>query len=139
LPPVRLLRIHHVGVAVESLSAASPVWEGLLGLVATKDETVASQRVAVRFYPVGESKIECLETLDPQGPVGKFLASRGPGLHHVAFEVDDCAAALAEAAAAGARLVDAVPRAGAAGSLVGFLHPKSTGGALVELVQPARR
>ena len=132
-----LLRIHHVGIAVDGLDAARHTWGGLLGLVATGAETISDQRVRVEFYPVGESKIECLESAAPDSPVGRFLASRGPGLHHVAFEVDDIEEALAKARSGGARLVDERPRRGAGGNKIAFLHPSSTGGALVELVEPA--
>ena len=98
-------------------------------------EEVADQKVKTAFYPVGESRLEWLESTDPEGPIGKFLTKRGPGIHHVCFEVDDIDAAVAELVAKGVRMVDATPRAGAHGCRVAFIHPGETGGMLVELSQ----
>jgi methylmalonyl-CoA/ethylmalonyl-CoA epimerase len=98
-------------------------------------EAVPEQKVKTAFFPVGEARLEYLESTDPEGPVGKFLAKRGPGIHHVCFEVDDIDAAVAELVAKGVRMIDAAPRAGAHGCRVAFIHPAETGGVLMELSQ----
>lgn len=127
-------RLHHVGVAVRSLEAAAKAYEAL-GLTVEKVETVASEQVRVAFIPVGETHIELLEPTGPASPVARFLEKRGEGVHHLCFAVDDVEKAMADARDAGLALLDETPRTGAGGSRVCFIHPKSTGGVLVELWQ----
>ena len=127
-------RIHHLGVAVEDLDAALTTYERLFGAEVEHRETVADQGVEAASLRVGESRVELLASLGEDTPVGKFLAKRGPGMHHVAYEVDDVRAALAELAAEGVELVDAEPRRGLFGLQVAFLHPDAVHGVLAELV-----
>jgi len=134
---VQLRKVDHIGIAVEGLDEARALWEGKLGLHAKGVEEVPSQKVRVCFLPIGDTKLELLEPTSPESAVAKHLAKRGPGLHHVAYEVADIRAALAEAKAQGLELIDAEPRPGAGNKLVAFLHPRSTGGVLTEFVQPA--
>jgi methylmalonyl-CoA/ethylmalonyl-CoA epimerase len=109
----------------------------LFDLQADHVEEVPDQRVRTAFYPVGEGSLEFLESTDPAGPIGKFLEKRGPGIHHVCFEVDDIDAAVAMLVAKGVRMIDSAPRAGAHGCRVAFIHPAETGGVLMELSQGA--
>ncbi len=132
-----LSTIDHVGVAVEDLEAALPLYRDVLGMPLVHRETVAEQGVDAALLDVGDSHVELLQPLGPETAVGKFLSRRGPGLHHVAYRVDDIDAALTALAAAGLRLIDEQPRTGIRGSRVAFLHPASTGGVLTEIVQPA--
>ena len=133
---MKLDRIDHIGVAVEDLDAAMALYGGPFGLPDVHHETVPEQGVEVVLLDVGDGHVELLAPLDPDTPVGRFLDRRGPGLHHVAYAVDDIDAALQEARAAGLRLLDEQPRTGIRGSRVAFLHPSSTGGVLTEIVQP---
>lgn len=126
-------RIEHIGIAVESLDAAIPYYETLLGTSCYAVEEVADQKVKTAFFKVGETKIELLESTDPQGPIGKFIENKGQGIHHIAFAVDDVNNALQEVKEAGIRLIDQQGRKGAEGLTIGFLHPKSTFGTLTEL------
>jgi methylmalonyl-CoA/ethylmalonyl-CoA epimerase len=130
-------RIDHIGVAVEDLDAALALYERDLDLELVHRETVEAQGVEALLLDVGENHVELLRPLGPDTPVGKFLASKGPGLHHVAYQVSDIEAELERVRAAGLRLIDETPRTGIRNSLVAFLHPKSTGGVLTEIVQPA--
>ena len=130
-------RIDHIGVAVEDLDAALPLYRDALGMPLVHRETVSEQGVEAALLDVGEGHVELLQPLGPDTPVGKFLAGRGPGLHHVAYQVADVAGTLDALRAAGLRLIDEQPRTGIRGSRVAFLHPKSTGGVLTEIVQPA--
>lgn len=130
------MKIEHVGVAVASLDAAKAFYEAL-GLVCGGEDVVAEQKVRVAFFPLGESRVELLESTDPEGPVGKFVAKRGPGLHHLCVEVPDVAKALQTLKARGYALIDEAPRTGAGGHRVAFVHPKSTGGVLLELSERA--
>ena len=130
-------RIDHIGVAVEDLDAALPLYRDALGMPLVHRETVSEQGVEAALLDVGEGHVELLQPLGPDTPVGKFLAGRGPGLHHVAYRVTDVAGTLDALRAAGLRLIDEQPRIGIRGSRVAFLHPKSTGGVLTEIVQPA--
>src|SRR3954468_16819993 len=130
-------RIDHIGVAVEDLDAAIALYDGSLDLELVHRETVESQGVEAVLLDIGENHVELLRPLAPDTPVGKFLASRGPGLHHVAYQVPDIEAALAALKSEGARLIDETPRAGIRSSRVAFVHPKSSGGVLTEIVQPA--
>jgi methylmalonyl-CoA epimerase len=129
--------IDHVGVAVEDIDSTLALYRDSLGMPLVHRETVASQGVDAALLDVGDGHVELLAPLGPDTPVGKFLSKRGPGLHHVAYRVDDIAATLNALAAAGLRLIDEEPRVGIRGSLVAFLHPASTGGVLTEIVQPA--
>jgi methylmalonyl-CoA/ethylmalonyl-CoA epimerase len=130
-----LKKIHHVGVVVPNLDAAMALWRDLLGLHLTKAEIVQDQGVKAALLLAGESEIELLEPLNPDNGVGKFLARRGGGLHHVCFESDDVARELDGARAKGIKLIDQQPRPGLAG-MICFLHPKATRGVLVEYAQP---
>jgi methylmalonyl-CoA epimerase len=129
--------IDHVGVAVTDVDSALELYRDSLGMPLVHRETVASQGVDAALLDVGAGHVELLAPLGPETPVGKFLAKRGPGLHHVAYRVDDVSETLNALAAAGLRLIDESPRVGIRGSLVAFLHPASTGGVLTEIVQPA--
>ncbi|MDF1580981.1 MAG: methylmalonyl-CoA epimerase [Desulfuromonadales bacterium] len=130
-------KISHLGIAVESIEAAAPYYRDILGMAFEGTEVVAEQKVRVAFFVVGESRIELLEPTDENSPVARFLAKNGSGIHHVAYEVVDLAAELARLKAAGVRLVDEVPRLGAHGARIAFLHPQASGGVLTELCQPA--
>ena len=130
-------RIDHIGVAVSDLDAAIAIHRDTYGMPLVHRETVAEQGVEAALLDVGESHVELLAPLSPDTPVGRFLEKRGPGLHHVAYRVEDVAAALDELRAAGLRLIDDEPRTGIRGSRVAFLHPSASGGVLTELVQPA--
>jgi len=130
-----LTRIHHVGVVVPSLEAGLKFWRDTLGMRLTKSATIEEQGVRAALLEIGSSEIELLEPLSPEGGVGKFLARRGGGLHHVCFETDDVARELAGAKAKGIQLIDQAPRHGLAG-MICFLHPKATRGVLVEYAQP---
>ena len=132
-----LRSIDHIGVAVEDLDEAMAIHRDTYGMPLVHRETIDEQGVEAALLDVGDSHVELLAPLDPDTPVGRFLAKRGPGLHHVAYRVDDVAAALDELRAAGLRLIDDEPRTGIRGSQVAFLHPSSSGGVLTELVQPA--
>ncbi len=125
--------IEHIGIAVVSLETAIPYYETLLGTKCYATEVVADQKVKTAFFKVGQTKIELLESTDPEGPIGKFLEKKGPGVHHLAFAVDDVNSALQQANDAGIQLIDKQARKGAEGLNIGFLHPKSTLGVLTEL------
>lgn len=127
--------IQHLGVAVNSLDEALAFWRDGLGLELREIEVVEDQGVRVAMLPIGASRIELLEATGTETPVGKFLAKRGPGIHHLCVEVNDLPAKLAELKARGTRLIDEEPRRGAGGMLVAFVHPASTGGVLLELTQ----
>jgi methylmalonyl-CoA/ethylmalonyl-CoA epimerase len=130
-------RIDHVGVAVEDLDAAITLYETTYGMALVHRETVAEQGVEAVLLDVGENHVELLAPLGPDTPVGKFLAKKGPGIHHVAYQVSDIDATLDALKAAGTRLIDETPRIGIRGSRVAFLHPAASGGVLTELVEPA--
>jgi methylmalonyl-CoA/ethylmalonyl-CoA epimerase len=130
-------KINHLGVAVNSLDEALQFWRDGLGLELDEIEVVEEQGVRVALLPLGESRIELLEATGAETPVGKFVAKRGPGIHHLCVQVEDIHAKLAELKARGIRLIDETPRLGAGGMLVAFVHPASTGGVLLELTQAA--
>jgi methylmalonyl-CoA/ethylmalonyl-CoA epimerase len=130
-------RIDHIGVAVEDLDAAIALYDEHLGMALVHRETVEAQGVEAVLLDVGENHVELLKPLGPDTPVGKFLARRGPGLHHVAYQTPDIEGALSALKGAGMRLIDEVPRTGIRNSRVAFLHPASSGGVLTEIVQPA--
>lgn len=129
--------IDHIGVAVEDLDAAIQLYSEGLGMPLQHRETVAEQGVEAALLGVGESHVELLLPLGDETPVGRFIAKRGPGLHHTAYRCADVERTLEECRARGMRLIDERPRRGIRNSLVAFLHPSSTGGVLTELVQPA--
>jgi methylmalonyl-CoA/ethylmalonyl-CoA epimerase len=135
LRPRTFLRIDHLGIAVPSLEAFVPVYEALLGAPCEHIEEVASEKVRTAFFSLGESHFELLEATDPESVIGRFVAQRKGGIHHICIAVSDIDAALAEYTAKGVRLIDKVPRAGAKGCRVAFVHPAATGGVLVELSQ----
>jgi methylmalonyl-CoA/ethylmalonyl-CoA epimerase len=128
-------KINHLGVAVESIDAALNFWRDGLGLELNEIEVVEDQGVRVALLPIGASRIELLEATGAETPVGKFIAKRGPGIHHLCVEVVDIHAQLEKLKARGIRLIDEQPRVGAGGAPVAFIHPASTGGVLVELTQ----
>jgi methylmalonyl-CoA/ethylmalonyl-CoA epimerase len=130
-------RIDHIGVAVEDIDAAIELYEGSFEMKLAHRETVESQGVEAVLLDVGEGHVELLAPLGPDTPVGKYMAKNGAGLHHVAYAVDDIDATLEKLAAAGLRLIDSEPRVGIRESRVAFLHPRSTGGVLTEIVEPA--
>lgn len=132
-----ILGVDQVSVAVQDLDDASRIYGKILGLRASHDETVADQGVKTRFFPVAESGtvVEALVALGPDTPVGKFLAKRGPGVHHIAFRVDDLEAELRRLKKLGVKLIDETPRRGAEGKRIAFIHPKETGGVLIELCE----
>jgi methylmalonyl-CoA epimerase len=130
-------RIDHIGVATEDLDGALSLYEGSLKMPVAHRETIESQGVEAVLLDVGEGHVELLRPLGPDTPVGKFVAKRGPGLHHVAYAVSDIDDALAQVKGAGIELIDSEPRIGIRGSRVAFLHPRSTGGVLTEIVEPA--
>jgi methylmalonyl-CoA/ethylmalonyl-CoA epimerase len=131
-------RLDHIGIAVGELSASLGFFERALGLELETSDEVGAQRVRAHFLPAGGPKLELLEATDETSAIAKFVAKRGPGLHHIAFEVDDIVAALAELKARGVRLIDEQPRPGAEHALVAFIHPSSAHGVLVELKQAIR-
>ena len=124
--------IEHIGIAVKSLDESIPYYEKVLGLACYAIEEVKDQKVKTAFFKVGDTKIELLESTDPEGPIGKFIEKKGEGIHHIAFAMDDVAGALKDAENHGIRLIDQQPRKGAEGLNIGFLHPKSTHGVLTE-------
>lgn len=130
-------RIDHIGVAVEDIDAAIALYEESFGMQLAHRETVESQGVEAVLLDVGDGHVELLRPLGPDTPVGKFMARNGAGLHHVAYAVDDIDGTLAKLGAAGLRLIDSEPRVGIRDSRVAFLHPRSTGGVLTEIVEPA--
>jgi methylmalonyl-CoA/ethylmalonyl-CoA epimerase len=131
---VPVLGIHHVGIAVEDLEGAVETYRRLFGAEVEHRETVDDQALDVALIRVGSGRLELLASRDPDTPVGKFLAKRGPGMHHLAVEVDDVAEELARLAADGAELIDERPRRGVMGHEIAFVHPDATGGVLAELV-----
>jgi methylmalonyl-CoA/ethylmalonyl-CoA epimerase len=130
-----LTKINHIGIAVKSLEESIPFYRDLLAMPFAGIEVVAEQKVRVAMLQVGESKIELLEPTSEDSPVAKFIEKNGPGIHHLAYEVEDLEAAIARLMAEGARMIDEKPRAGAHGSRIAFVHPKSSNGVLTELCQ----
>lgn len=128
-------KINHLGIAVQNLDEALAFYRDVLGLTPTHEETFEGMRIA--FIPVGESELELLEPCDADGPIARFLDKHGPGIQHVAFEVDDVDATVADLQAKGARLIDTVARPGADNTRIAFLHPKGTHGVLIEVCQYA--
>ncbi|MEN8118206.1 MAG: methylmalonyl-CoA epimerase [Bacteroidota bacterium] len=130
---MNISHIEHIGIAVNSLDEAIPYYENMLGLKCYAIEEVADQKVKTAFFMVGQTKIELLESTNPEGPIGKFIEKRGQGVHHLAFAVDNVNKSLTELGKKGARLIDQTSRKGAEGLNIGFLHPKSTMGVLTEI------
>ena len=133
-----LSAIDHVGVAVTSIDEALGLYRDALGMELVHRETIAEQGVDAALLDVGDGHVELIEPLSPESGVGKFLAQRGPGMHHVAYRVASVETALERCRAAGLRLIDEVPRSGICGSRVAFLHPRATGGVLTEIVEPSK-
>ena len=130
-----ITHIEHIGIAVKSLETAIPYYEKVLGLTCYNVEEVADQKVKTAFFLVGQTKIELLESTDPEGTIAKFIEKKGEGVHHIAFASDNIEAELAHAEAEGVQLIDKTPRKGAEGLTIAFLHPKSTQGVLTEFCQ----
>ncbi len=124
--------IEHIGIAVENLEESIVYYTEVLGLTCYAIEEVADQKVRTAFFKIGNTKIELLESTDPNGPIGKFIDKKGPGIHHIAFAVEKVQEALNEVQAKGVQLIDKQARLGAENLKIGFLHPKSTGGVLTE-------
>ena len=129
------MKIDHIGIATRGMDEAAKFYREVLGLEIAETEEVPEQKVRVAMLPIGESRIELLEATSDDSPITRFLERRGPGIHHIAVRVDDIQAALTDLKQKGARLIDQEPRQGAGGCLVAFVHPSSTGGVLLELVQ----
>jgi|TARA_B100001079_G_scaffold103699_1_gene88996 methylmalonyl-CoA epimerase len=132
---MKILGIEHIGIAVESLDKSAPFWREVLGISHRTTEIVESEGVVTDIYDTGSGKVELLSALSEDSPVGKFLAKRGPGIHHICLQVDDIRGAIVELKAAGVELVKDEPSVGAEGYLVVFVHPRSAGGVLVELAE----
>ncbi len=132
---MNITHIEHLGIAVKSLDEAIPYYEKVLGMTCYNIEEVADQKVRTAFFKVGDTKIELLEPTSPESTIAKFIENRGEGIHHIAYAVKGIEGALAEVEAAGVRLIDKTPRAGAEGMTIAFLHPKSTQGVLTELCE----
>ena len=127
--------IEHIGIAVVSLETAISFYEKLLGLKCYKIEEVPTQKVRTAFFQVGQTKLELLESTDPKGPIGKFIEKKGEGIHHIAFAVDKIEETLAGIEKSGVKLIDQIPKKGAEGLDVAFLHPRSTHGVLIEICE----
>jgi methylmalonyl-CoA epimerase len=127
--------IDHIGIAVQNLDESLKFWEGALGIKCTGVETVEDQKVRTAFLPIKESEVELLEATSPDSPIAKFIEKKGEGIHHIAMRVDNLEAALEELKGKGVRLIDETPRLGAGGAMIAFVHPKATGGILLELSQ----
>jgi len=131
--------IEHIGIAVKDLQESIAYYENILGLKCYAVEEVADQKVKTAFFMVGQTKIELLESTDPEGAIGKFIEKRGEGVHHIAYAVDDVALALEKMEDKSIQLIDKQPRKGAEGLNIAFLHPKSTGGVLTELCEDPKK
>lgn len=132
---MKISHIEHIGIAVNSLEQAITYYENVLGLKCYDIEEVKDQKVKTAFFKAGQTKIELLESTDPEGPIGKFIANKGEGIHHIAFAVENIEKWLKHAESAGVRLIDLQPRKGAEGLDIAFLHPKSTFGVLTEFCE----
>lgn len=130
---MNISHIEHIGIAVNSLDEAIPFYENMLGLKCYAIEEVKDQKVKTAFFMVGQTKIELLESTDPEGPIGKFIEKKGQGIHHIAYATDNVDKSLTELEEKGVRLIDQKGRKGAEGLTIGFLHPKSTLGVLTEI------
>lgn len=132
---MKVKHIDHIGIAVKSIEQAGKFYTDMLGLKIEDIETVADQRVNVAFIPITDSEVELLESTEPDGPVAKYIDSRGEGVQHIAFRVENVEEALRELKAKGVRLIDEKPRKGAGGARIVFIHPKETNGVLVEICE----
>ncbi|MCK5543264.1 MAG: methylmalonyl-CoA epimerase [Desulfobacterales bacterium] len=132
---MKIKKIDHLGIAVSDIESGKKFWQDIMGLKLEGTETVEEQKVTTLFFPVGESEVELLESTSPDGPVAKYIEKKGPGLQHIAFRVENIDEALAELKTKGVKLIDESPRKGAGGARIAFLHPKATGGILVELCE----
>jgi len=132
---MKVLKIDHLGIAVNQIEEGKKFWTDIMGLTLEGSETVEEQKVTTSFLPVGESEVELLESTAPDGPIAKFIERKGEGMQHIAFRVEDIDAALAELKEKGVRLIDEKPRKGAGGAKIAFLHPKATNGVLVEICE----
>jgi methylmalonyl-CoA/ethylmalonyl-CoA epimerase len=130
-----LKKLSHIGIAVKNLEAAAKLFSKLLQIDHIKTETIADQKIELAFFHVGDTSIELTEATSSDSPIARFIEKRGDGVHHLAFEVDDINAELARLKKEGFQLIDEQPRLGAGGSLIAFIHPKSTNGVLIELSQ----
>ena len=130
------MKIDHIGIATRQLEEGLAIWRDALGLTVDATEEISEQGVRVAMLPIGDTHVELLEALNPDSSVAKFVAKRGPGIHHIAVQVDDIHASLSDLKSKGARLIDETPRIGAGGCLIAFVHPSTTNGVLLELVQP---
>lgn len=128
-------KIDHIGIAVRDLNKAIELYESLLGLKVTNTEVVEEQKVKVAFLPTGDSEVELLESISPDGPIAKYIEKNGEGIQHIAFRVDNLEERLAELKSRSVRLIDEKPRRGAGGARIAFLHPQSTFGTLIELCE----
>lgn len=129
----KTLKVDHIGIAVKDLEQAKKFYTEMLGMEAMGEETVEQQKVRVCFIPCGDSEVELLESTSPDGPIAKFIEKNGEGIQHLALRVDNIENALADLKAKGVRLIDETPRYGAGGASIAFIHPKATGGILLEL------
>ena len=132
---MNIKNIDHIGIAVKSIEQAGKFYTDVLGLHIEDIETVAEQKVNVAFIPITDSEVELLESVEPDGPVAKYIEKRGEGIQHIAFRVDDINQCLAELKEKGVRLIDQTPRHGAGGARIAFIHPKETNGVLVEICE----
>ena len=132
---MNISHIEHIGIAVKNLQESIKYYENVLGFKCYSIEEVPEQKVKTAFFMVGQTKIELLESTDPEGPIGKFIEKKGEGIHHLAFATKDLEGALQEVETKGVQLIDKTPRKGAEGLSIAFLHPKSTSGVLTELCE----
>ncbi len=132
---MKIVKIDHIGIAVSSIDEKKKFWLDAMGLNMEGTETIEAQKVTTAFLPVGESEVELLESTSDDGPVAKYIEKKGEGIQHVAFQVENIEEALAELKEKGIQLIDQTPRHGAGGAKIAFLHPKATGGVLVELCE----
>ena len=132
---MELTHIEHIGIAVKNVDESIKYYENILGLKCYSIEEVSEQKVKTAFFKIGQTKIELLESTDPEGPIGKYIEKKGEGIHHLAFNVNNLQGALDEAKEKGIRLIDEMPRNGAEGLDIAFLHPKSTNGVLTEFCE----
>lgn len=132
---MKINNIEHIGIAVKSIEEARKYWEGTLGLTCYNIEEVADQKVRTAFFMIGQTKIELLESTDPEGTIAKFIEKKGEGIHHIAYVVDNAQDTLNELNEKGVQLIDKTPRKGAEGLSIAFLHPKSTAGILTEICE----
>jgi len=129
----KVLKVDHIGIAVKDLEQAKKFYTEVLGMTAMGEELVEQQKVKICFIPCGDSEVELLESTSPDGPIAKFIDKNGEGMQHIALRVDNIETALADLKAKGVRLIDEEPRYGAGGARIAFIHPKATGGILLEL------